>query len=449
MRKGDVQNRRGTMRTIGIDIGTTTISSVVLDVEKQVVLKAKTISNGSFLERENSWERIQDVAVIISKATAVLEELLDEYPDVTAIGLTGQMHGILYLDQNGECISPLYTWQDERGNGMLDGESYVQYAVRKTGMKASAGYGLITHFYNVKNELVPEHAAKICTIGDYLGMVLTGRKTPLVHSSNAASMGFFDLKSGKFAVRKIELLGIEEAILPQVTEEFETLGVYNGIPVSVAIGDNQASFLGAAGMEEGTVLINMGTGGQISVLSDVCFETEGIEARPLTKGKYLLVGASLCGGRAYAVLEHFFHLFAEYLTEEGIDPLYDIMEKMAKKGAVQSGGMQVCTTFNGTRFDPKQRGRIAGISEENFTPEGMTYGVLQGMAQELFDLFVQVRDGVGIEARRVVASGNGLRKNPVLQEIFCELFQRDIQMAKYTEEAACGAASVTKNGLYF
>ena len=78
--------------------------------------------------------------------------------------------------------------------------------------------------------------------------------------------------------------------------------MYKDIPVTVAIGDNQASFLGAAGSENNTLLVNMGTGGQISVLTDQYFETEGIEARPFLGGKYLLVGASLCGGKAYALL---------------------------------------------------------------------------------------------------------------------------------------------------
>ena len=427
------------MKAIGIDIGTTSISAVVLDMENQCVLTAKTIPNGSFIETESQWERIQDIAVIMGKAMAVLDELLETYPDVSSIGLTGQMHGILYLDKEGECISPLYIWQDGRGNLSMGEESYVQYAVRTTGMNVASGYGLITHYYNLKNNLVPENAKKICTIGDYLGMTLTGRKEPLVHGSNAASMGFFHAQKGCFAAEKLQLLEIDTEILPQVTEEFLELGSYKGVPVTVAIGDNQASFLGSVGMEKNTVLVNMGTGGQISVLSDVYFEAPGIEARPLQKEKYLLVGASLCGGRAYAILEKFFRTFASYI-EENAEAQYDLMEELARKGKQREDGMQVSTTFNGTRVNPDQLGTIWGISEDNFTPEGLTFGVLKGMAQELFDMFALMKEGTGIEAKHLIASGNGLRKNQVLQEIFCELFQADLQMAKYQEEAACGAA---------
>ena len=103
------------MKTIGIDIGTTTISLVVLDTEKKMVLESRTISNGTFIETGNDWERIQEPVKIIEKAVGVLNELLAAHKDVETIGLTGQMHGIVYLDNEGECVSPLYTWQDGRG----------------------------------------------------------------------------------------------------------------------------------------------------------------------------------------------------------------------------------------------------------------------------------------------------------------------------------------------
>lgn len=103
---------------------------------------------------------------------------------------------------------------------------------------------------------------------------------------------------------------------------FTFLGEYRGRLVSVAIGDNQASFLGAVYDMENSVLVNIGTGGQISVLSDHCLMAENIEARPFVKGRYLLAGSSLCGGRAYAMLEKFFKTYAEAMgvTETNLMP---------------------------------------------------------------------------------------------------------------------------------
>lgn len=92
--------------------------------------------------------------------------------------------------------------------------------------------------------------------------------------------------------------------LPEICEDMEVLGMYKDIPVTVAIGDNQASFLGAAGSENNTLLVNMGTGGQISVLTDQYFETEESK-RVHFLGKISSGWSLLCGGKAYALLENF------------------------------------------------------------------------------------------------------------------------------------------------
>lgn len=88
------------MKTLGLDIGTTSISAVVYDTESGV-LTAKSVQNGSFLP-SHGWERLQDPGVIFGKATALITQLLEIHPEVQALGVTGQMHGILYLDGNGE-----------------------------------------------------------------------------------------------------------------------------------------------------------------------------------------------------------------------------------------------------------------------------------------------------------------------------------------------------------
>ena len=274
------------MKAIGIDIGTTTISGVVLDVAKRQVLESRTVRNGSFIKTEHEWERIQDVDVILDKAVGLVKELLACCPEAGAVGLTGQMHGIIYLDRNGRHVSPLYTWQDGRGNILSDGCRSLTKQVRdKTGISAASGYGLITHLYNLRNGLVPRDAVSLCTVADYLGMVLTGRKYPLVHVSNAASLGFFDVRKGAFHIEAMKEMEIEPSILPEITEEHAELGRYRGIPVTAALGDNQVSFLGSVGIHKNILLLNMGTGGQISALSDRYFETPGIEARPFVKGK--------------------------------------------------------------------------------------------------------------------------------------------------------------------
>ena len=106
------------MKTIGLDIGTTTISAVVYDPQEGAVM-AKNVKNDSFLPGQ-PWERLQDPKMIWKKCDALLRELLEAFPEAAAIGVTGQMHGIVYLDASGEPVSPLYIWQDGRGDLSYD-----------------------------------------------------------------------------------------------------------------------------------------------------------------------------------------------------------------------------------------------------------------------------------------------------------------------------------------
>lgn len=442
--KASVQEKKGSlMKAIGIDIGTTTISIVVVNANTKELIESKTVPNNSFICTEHAWERLQDISCIVNCAKALLDELLCRHPDIDSIGLTGQMHGILYLDAAGNGISPLYTWQDGRGNlPEFDGKTLIESLSEKYRISAASGYGLVTHLYQSRKQHIPAQAASLCTIADYLGMVLTARAKPLLHTSMAASLGFFDIRSNSFDTEMLKKAGVDLSLLPAVTDDIAVLGTYRSIPVTVAIGDNQAGFLGSCGTDKQALLINMGTGGQISVLSDSYMEAEGIEARPFLKGNYLLVGASLCGGRAYAILENFFrtYLFAATGQEK---QQYDVMEKLVQKGLVSSDPLTVVTAFGGTRAHPELRGSISNIGESNFTPEALIFGVLQGMAQELFGLYRKICSDSQIRPTQLIASGNGLRKNKTLQEICSSTFQAPLTLAPYEEEAAYGAALVS------
>jgi len=429
------------MYALGIDIGTTTISAVVVNTENGNVETARTVENGSFLDRGREWERIQDPDQILSKVKALLDELFETYQNPAVIGLTGQMHGIVYLDNEGKHVSPLYTWQDGSGDlECFDGRSMCRILKEDYGAAANTGYGLITYLYHCRTGGVPETAAKVCTIMDYLGMVLTGRRTPLTHSSNAASLGLYDSGKKCFCTDILEKEGGKASIVPEVTDTFELLGTWRGVPVSTALGDNQASFLGSVTDAADSVLVNMGTGGQISVLSDRSFTAEGIEARPFGDGNYLLAGSSLCGGQAYAALKNFFEAYAEAAGVNGVDH-YEIMDRfLTAFDRANCAPMKVTTTFLGTRGDPKKRGSIEGISLNNFSPAALTYGVLEGMAEELYQMYKQIVDGLHISRSRMIASGNGIRMNRHLQKIMCEKFSMTLQMAPHEEEAAYGAA---------
>lgn len=412
------------MQALGLDIGTTTFSAVVVDAANGDVLSACTINSDADIRAE-CWARLVDPEMIWRAAERVISEMLTAHPGIRSIGLTGQMHGILYADRRGRAVSPLYTWQDGRGDlFMTEGQTYAQALAEMTGKPLATGYGAVTHFYNRENRLVPESAVCAMTIADYIGLRLTGGASPVTHASNAQSFGAPDWP------------GLSELV--HTTNDTRLLGeTQKGIPVAVAIGDNQASFIGSVRDADDSVLINIGTGGQVSAVADRTICLEGVETRFFVDGKSLLVGISLCGGRAYALLENLFREVAQIAGAQR-DELYDIMNALAQ--SEEGDPLHVDTRFCGTRADPSLRGAITGIGEKNFTAAHLSRGVLRGMAEELYAPYQSMRGHMRRPPARLIGSGNGIRQNPALRSLFKEIFALPMSIPAHREEAAYGAA---------
>ena len=402
------------MEAVGIDIGTTSICGVAIDTDTGAVLRVVSRDSNAFIKTEREYEKIQSVEKIFSLTLEIMHSLVTE--ECRVIGVTGQMHGIVYTDKNGRAVSDLYTWQDGRGNlEYKKGLTYAKY------LNSYTGYGIVTDLYNRENSLRPAEAESFCTIQDHIVMGLCGNKKPLVHTSDAASLGGFDLKN-----KKCNYDGGFDLV-----DGYVLAGEYKGIPVAVAIGDNQASVLSTTTKDD--VLINIGTGSQVSVICDGIINGDNIETRPYFEDKYLAVGAALCGGRAYALLKEFYKGIFAYNTPLSDGEVYEIMGRMAKKGA---SPLTVDTRFSGTRQNAEIKGAISGITTENFTPEGLTSGVLGGIIDELYSMY----SIMGVSKKGLVGSGNGIRKNNYLIETAEKTLGLKMKIPLHNEEAAVGAA---------
>ena len=419
---------------LGIDIGSTNISAVVYDSALRKVICTRTLPNSSKMKTDCDFAEF-DAKKIIEITLSLANELTEKIPDIKAIGVTGQMHGVVYLSRSGEIVSPLYSWQDKRGNrAFFESKTYCDEIKERTGESVNSGYGFATLFYNKINGIEDKGAYTFCSIADALVMALTGRKTPIIHPSFAASFGLFDVKKNCFLEKAINALELSPLALPEISED-TVAGYFNGIPVSVAIGDNQASFFGSAEDNEGA-LINFGTGSQISVVTDDYINAEkGLEVRPYLFGKYLLCGSALCGGKAYAILENF---FSEYAKALGInEKQYETMNALAQKAYEKGEVLKVLPLFCGTRENPELRGSVADISDFNFTPGNLVLGTLYGMANELKGYF----DLMGIKnVGKLTASGNAVKKNEVLKKVIKDVFSLPLNLTENDEEAAIGVA---------
>jgi sedoheptulokinase len=430
------------MKIAGLDIGTTTLCGLLLDSETGEILSVVTEPNSFALPAAAPWESLQDAGAI-SRATArIIDRFAASHGRIGAIGIAGQMHGILYVDRNGEAVSPLYTWQDGRGDReMRAGVSYAGAVSEALGRPLSTGMGLVTHHYNVRNRLVPAGAVALCTIADYAAMKLARKAQPFMDPTNAASLGGFDLPKLEFRRDAIRTLGLDPGIFPRVTAAYPALGeTSEGTPVFTALGDNQASFLGSVRQLEGSLLVNVGTGSQLSLFMKSWLDIPGIDARPFPLGGCIGVGAALCGGKAWSILHEFFERTVRLFTRQGGGASWEVMNDVTPQSAAAGEPLVVDTRFAGTRAEPDIRGGIAGIGTGNFTPENLIAGVRVGIAEELLGFLEKFPAEARGSIKALIGSGNGIRLNPGLQKVFEDRLGMEMRVPAHREETSFGAA---------
>lgn len=447
------------MFLLGLDAGTTTISGVLLNIETEVVECIVSVEHEAAFSSDNPDLSIQDPEKILRTARRVKEQLLQEARRrggdraVSAMSVTGQVHGILYIDKEGRSLSPLYTWQDLRGrkNHPAAGVSWSAWATERTGYVLPTGYGFLTHVINRHEMEVPGAAAGVSTILGYVTMRLADAPTPSLEYTDAQSLGLFDLKRLCFDAHALELLGISERYVPTSVPAGTLIGkTEEGIPVYAAVGDNQAGFIGAVRGNLNDLVVNVGTSAQISAcLPTVPAEAleyphagwfDELEIRPFPGKRYVITGASLSGGSSYRLLEQLFREICRKYTN--IDPgnIFDLMNEIPYDRMPSSLRLDVRSQFLGTRKDPETRGAISNIGRYNLTHDYLVEGFLRGIAEEVARYYRQIIPLLDATPHRVVGVGNALRRNPLLKRILEEEIGVPVLVPRYTEEAACGAA---------
>ncbi len=457
--------------TLGLDIGTTTITALALDAERGDVVAAVTLANDADITPpenkaggRSEWDALRMAMKAYDAAREAAGKLGARKADVCGIGLTGQQHGVVIVDDEQRPLTPFINWQDRRGLERAGGKSYVEQAARmagsgapnRTGCALATGFMGVTLFWMKENGALPP-SGKACFVTDYLGAVLTG-EGPLTDPTMGASSGLFNLADRRWDGGLLEALGLPPGLFPQVREAGDRYGALTpqaasriglpaGVPVFVGLGDNQASFLGSVSAHGQTVQVNVGTGGQVGRYTDTIHDAPPLETRPFPRGGYLLVEAGLCGGRAYATLRRFYQQVAVQVF--GASPekdVYAAMNALARAAPRGAGGISCEPFFTGTRAEPDRRAAWSGVSDANFTPANMTRALLEGMARAFHQGYRLIQHATKAPCARLVGAGNGVRENPVLAGIIAEEFGLPLVVPAHREEAAYGAALVAALG---
>lgn len=439
------------MFVIGLDIGTTKIAGTLISFPEKKLIKLISKESNAYISSKYDWERTQDSSAIVKIVYDIIDRLkLYANDKISAIGISGQMHGILYVDKEGAVLSPLYTWQDNRASMKIGEEelSVIKHIQSKTGYCVPPGYGIATHYHNLVTGIVPENLYKIVSIGSYISMKLTGSHEVFIDPSEGSSFGFFDpenLNFDKLAIKKI-FANID--FLPEVVPFYSIAGTdSDNIPVFQSLGDNQASFMGATEDRKNRLLVNLGTSGQISCFSNTILEdyNNSLEIRPYPGG-YLVVGASLSGGNSFTLLAKFFQETVNFFGGEiSIDKIYENLDNLDYVEI--ENPVKVEPYFIGTRDDPYKQGKILDISLDNFNVYSLLWGFSEAIVLELFNIFEDNDLLDSLEDWHLIGSGNGVRKNPMIKKMIERIFNMSVTESEMKEDASYGSALYAWKGL--
>ncbi|MGC1275090.1 MAG: FGGY family carbohydrate kinase [Planctomycetaceae bacterium] len=447
--------------SLGLDFGTTSISAVAVAENGRLVARS-TRQHRADVAGLPTGHAEQSSEPLLKAACDALAELikgLSEPP--ICLGMTGQMHGVLLADANCRPLSNLITWQDKRSLERSDtGQTWLDRfralcdpaAVLRTGCTPSPGYLAVTLFTLQQQNQIPVATKHALILADWAAATLTGT-SPVNDRTNAASTGVYDLERDDWS-DLIEAVGLPRAFFPPVVESGRIIGGLTaefaaatrlpaGLPVCGAIGDHQAAVLGSLPPGENAVQVNIGTGGQVSLPIGSFRRAPTSDTRFLPDDRFLLVGAGLAGGDAYAWVRR---TFGNWLESAGVcrtdDELFDTVNRLADNIPPGCDGLRCEPYFRGTRREPERRGGFSGISTGNFTPGHVARSILEGIADALAG-FVREHAAHEDGSRsfdHVIATGNAVRRNPLLAACLARAFDRPVYVPEHEEEAAYGAA---------
>jgi xylulokinase len=433
---------------LGIDSSTTGVKALITDENGHVVGTATTelpISTPKPLWSEQNPADWWDGAV--NSIKTVLQETGISGNAITAIGLTGQMHGLTLLDENGNVLRPAILWNDQRTGAECDDihrRIGKEKFIRITGNVALTGFTAPKILWVQKNE--PEVYAKVKHIllpKDYVRFKLTG--TYAIDRADGAGTVLFDLAQRNWSPELLDALEIPAEWLPPTyegpaitghvsTKAAEITGLKAGTPVVGGGGDQAAQAVGVGAVQPGIVALTLGTSGVVFATTGAAFiEPEGrlhafCHAVP---GRWHLMGVMLS---AAGSLRWYRDTVAPGVGfDDLLTPANDIVPG--------SEGLLFLPYLTGERTphpDPLARGAFVGLTVRH-TQAHMTRSVLEGVAFGLRDSFELMKSAGLAEITQVRVSGGGA-KSPLWRQILADVFNSELVTINTTEGAAYGAA---------
>ena len=434
---------------IGIDLGTSAMKLLLTD-ETGSILNAVTREYPLHFPQQG-WSE-QDPADWWNACILGIPELLSGFDKgrVAGIGVAGQMHGLVALDEQDEIIRPAILWNDGRTaketewlNTVIGKNKLSAY----TGNIAFAGFTAPKLLWMQKHE--PEHFAQIARImlpKDYLNYRLTG-----VHAcdySDGSGMLLLDVEHKRWSKEMLDICHVSESQMPKLFESYEvigtvlpevakTLGIPETVKVVAGAGDNAAAAVGTGTVGNGACNISLGTSGTIFISSD-SFGVDpmnGLHAFAHADGHWHLMGCMLSAASCNKwFCEEILHT-ADYPKEQ--------TDMEAKLGDNRVFFLPYLMGERSPINDVNARGTFVDLSLDT-TRRDMVQAVMEGVAFAIRDSY-EVAKAIGVRIERSKLCGGGA-KSPVWRRMLCNILNIPLDLPQTEQGPGYGGAMLAMVG---
>jgi xylulokinase len=439
---------------LGIDVSTTATKAVLID-ESGAVLGTGVAEYG-YEVPQPLWSE-QDPALWWDGAVAAIGSVLASTgvpgSEVAAIGLTGQMHGLVLLDAADRVLRPAILWNDQRTAHACD---EIRETIGADRLIRITGNDALTGFTAPKLVWVRDHepdvwsrVAHVLLPKDFVRLHLTGQHA--IDVADGAGTILFDLAARTWSREIVQALRIDPAWLPAVFEgpdvtgsvtaaAAQATGLRAGTPVVAGGGDQSANAVGLGAVDEGTPVLSLGTSGVVFAPT----RTPIVEPR----------------GRVHAFCHAVpgrWHLMSVMLSAAGSlrwfrDTLapgeaYGALTDAAAGVPAGSDGLLFLPYLTGERSphpDPLARGAFVGLTISH-DRRHLTRAVLEGVAFGLRD-GLDLMTAAGMPAPRLIRASGGGTASPLWRQILADVLEAQVATVATTEGAAYGAGVLAAVG---
>ncbi len=442
---------------IGLDVGTSSAKTVLIDERGRVVFT--TAPAYEFRTPRPLWAE-SDPADWWKAAVAALQELFAKSGvapgEIAGLGLTGQMHGLVLLDDRGEVLRPCIMWNDQRTAAecaALTKKIGRARVLRLTGNPVLPGFTAPKIAWVARHEpQVFRRIAKILLPKDYLRYKLSGEFFTDV--SDASGMSLLDVAKRRWSDPMLRACGVPREWLAEVTESpvastvvsveaARLTGLRAGTPIIAGAGDQAAGAIGCGIVRPGIVSCTLGTSGVIFAHADKYRpEPQGrlhafCHAAP---GQWHLMGVQLSSAGSFQWFKNNFGGEESAREKTGGPNAYDALTALAATAPAGCEGLIFLPYLSGERTphpDPHARGVFFGLTLRHGKAH-LARAVLEGVTYGLRDALGLMR-GLGIRPREIVASGGGAR-SAFWRQMLADNFETPVTTVSASEGSAYGAA---------